>query len=145
MFFGQQVNWARWHPRMLAALRIMAALLFLQHGLSKLFGFPAPSPANFTLMSLIGLAGLIEVIGGLLLAFGLFSREAAFIMSGEMAVAYFMLRPSRSFYPLVSGGTLEVLYCFVFLYIVVAGPGAWALDNQRAASRSWNEADLARR
>jgi len=145
MLFGIRVDWATWHPRMLAVLRIMVALLYLQHGLTKLIGFPGTPPPGFTLASIYGVACAIEVIGSLLLLAGLFTREAAFIMSGEMAVAYFMMRPSRSFFPAVSGGTLEVLYCFVFLYIVFAGSGAWALDNQRAATRPLGDAELARR
>jgi putative oxidoreductase len=120
-----------WAPRMLSVLRIMAALLFLQHGLSKYFGFPAPSPQNFTPLSLYGLAGAIEIVGSLLLLVGLYARTAAFIMSGEMAVAYFMIRPPRGFFPMVNGGNLEVLYCFVFLYLFFAGPGPWSLDRTR--------------
>lgn len=146
MFFGRHVDWARWHPRMLGVLRIVATLLFLQHGLQKLIGFPAPMPPGFTFVSIFGLACAVEVIGGLLLLLGLFSREAAFVMSGEMAVAYFYMgRPQASLFPLVNRGELEALYCFVFLYLAVAGPGAWALDNSRAATRRWAESDLARR
>jgi len=117
-----------WTPRMLSVLRIMAALLFLQYGLSKYFGFPAHPPANFTMISLLGLAGAIELIGSLLLLVGLFSREAAFIMSGEIAVAYFMRRAPNGFFPQVNGGGLEVLFCFVFLYLCFAGPGPWSID-----------------
>jgi putative oxidoreductase len=122
---------AKWSPQMLSILRIMAALLFLQHGLSKYFGFPAAPPANFTVFSLIGLAGAIEIVGSLLLLVGLYARPAAFIMSGEMAVAYFMIRPPRGFFPYVNGGNLEVIYCFVFLYLFFAGPGPWSLDATR--------------
>jgi putative oxidoreductase len=117
-----------WTPRMLSVLRIMAALLFLQYGLSKYFGFPAKPPANFAMFSLIGLAGAIELIGSLLLLVGFFSRAAAFIMSGEIAVAYFMRRAPNGFFPQVNGGGLEVLFCFVFLYLFFAGPGPWSLD-----------------
>jgi len=145
MLYGIRVDWAVWQPRVLAALRIMTALLFLQSGLSKLFGFPAPPPANFALFSLIGLAGLIEVVGSLLLLFGLFTREAAFIMAGEMAVAYFMVRWSGSFFPLVNGGRLEVLFSFVFLYFVFAGPGAWSLDSRRPGAGAPDGAALPRR
>jgi putative oxidoreductase len=116
---------------MLGVLRIFVALLFLESGLSKYFGFPAPSPANFTIFSLIGLAGIIEIVGSLLLLVGLFTREAAFFMSGEMAVAYFTVRAHLSFYPLVNNGRLDALFCFVFLYFVFAGPGAWSLDATR--------------
>jgi putative oxidoreductase len=99
-----------WSPWMLSVLRIMAALLFLQYGLSKFFGFSANPPANFYMFSLIGLAGAIELIGSLLLLAGLWSREAAFIMSGEIAVAYFMRRAPNGFFPQVNGGALRC--CF---------------------------------
>jgi putative oxidoreductase len=120
-----------WTPRMLSVLRIMAALLFLQYGLSKYFGFPAKPPVNFARFSLIGLAGAIELVGSLLLLAGVFSREAAFIMSGEIAVAYFMRRAPNGFFPQVNGGGLEVLFCFVFLYLFFAGPGPWSVDAAR--------------
>ncbi len=120
-----------WTPRILSVLRIVTALLFLQYGLSKYFGWPAHPPANFTMVSLIGLAGAIELIGSLLLLAGLFSREAAFIMSGEIAVAYFMRRAPNGFFPQVNGGGLEVLFCFVFLYLFFAGPGPWSVDALR--------------
>jgi putative oxidoreductase len=131
--FGIEPRWARWTPQMLAILRIFVALLFLQSGLSKYFGFPAPPPANFTAFSLIGLAGIIETVGGLLLLLGLFTREAAFFMSGEMAVAYFTVRAPLSFFPLVNNGRLDALFSLVFLYFVFAGPGAWSLDQLRQA------------
>jgi putative oxidoreductase len=120
-----------WTPRMLSILRIMAALLFLQYGLSKYFGFPARPPVNFAMFSLIGLAGAIELLGSFLLLIGVFSREAAFVMSGEIAVAYFMRRAPNGFFPQVNGGGLEVLFCFVFLYLVFAGPGPWSVDAAR--------------
>ncbi len=126
--FGMNPSWARWSPQMLAILRIFVALLFLQSGLSKYFGFPAPPPPNFTPFSETGLAGVIEIVGSLLLLLGLFTREAAFFMSGEMAVAYFQLRAPVSFFPLLNNGRLDALFCFVFLYFVFAGPGAWSLD-----------------
>jgi putative oxidoreductase len=119
-------------PYALAALRIMAALLLLQHGLQKFFGFPTPSPMGaVTLMSLTGLAGLLELIGGALVLLGLFTRPAAFILSGEMAVAYFMAHAPRSFYPIVNQGELAVLFCFVFLFLSAAGAGALSLDGWR--------------
>jgi putative oxidoreductase len=124
-----------WTPRVLSVLRIMAGLLFLQYGLSKYFGFPAHPPVNFSMVSLLGLAGAIELIGGLLLVAGLFSREAAFIMSGEIAVAYFMRRAPNGFFPQVNGGGLEVLFCFVFLYLCFAGPGPWSIDAVRVPRR----------
>ena len=122
----------RHQPRMLSILRIMFGLLFLQHGLVKWFGFPAANPnfANIQLLSLIGIAGVIEIVGGVLVTAGLFTRYAAFIMSGEMAVSYFLNRTGagKAFAPLLNGGNLEVAYCFVFLYVVFAGPGPWSLD-----------------
>jgi putative oxidoreductase len=120
-----------WTPRMLSVLRIMAALVFLQYGMSKYFGFPAHPPATFTMFSLLGLAGAIELVGSLLLLVGVFSREAAFIMSGEIAVAYFMRKAPNSFFPQVNGGGLEVLICFVFLFLFFAGPGPWSVDAWR--------------
>jgi putative oxidoreductase len=121
-------------PRMLSVLRIMAALVYLQYGLSKYFSFPANPPANFHMVSLLGLAGAIELVGSLLLLGGLFSRQAAFIMSGEIAVAYFMRRAPNGFFPQVNGGGMEVLFCFVFLFLVFAGPGPYSIDAVRQRS-----------
>jgi putative oxidoreductase len=135
IMFGLNVPLARWAPQMLGVLRIFVALLYLQSGLSKYFGFPAPPPANFTAFSLMGLAGVIEIVGSLLLLVGLFTREAAFIMSGEMAVAYFKVRAPLGFFPLLNNGRLDALFCFVFLYFVFAGPGAWSLDGLRQSSK----------
>ncbi len=122
----------RYQPRMLSILRIMFGLLFLQPGLVKWFGFPVANPnfANIQLLSLIGIAGVIEIVGGVLVTAGLFTRYAAFIMSGEMAVSYFLNRTGagKAFAPLLNGGNLEVAYCFVFLYVVFAGAGPWSLD-----------------
>jgi putative oxidoreductase len=126
-----QASLQTWTPRMLSVLRIMAALVFLQDGLSKYFGFPAHPPANFNMFSLLGLAGAIELVGSLFMLVGLFSREAAFIMSGEIAVAYFMRHAPTSFFPQVNGGGLEVLICFVFLFLFFAGPGPWSIDAAR--------------
>lgn len=130
-----------WAPRVLSILRIVAALIFIAHGTQKLFGFPAPPqsglPAAFTL-SWIG--GVLEAFGGLLLLLGLFTRPVAFILAGEMAVAYWMFHAPRSFYPLLNGGDASILYCFVFLYLAVAGGGAWSLDNlwgRRQPEPSW--------
>jgi putative oxidoreductase len=136
--FGLKLPLARWSPEMLGLLRIFVALLYLQSGLSKYIGFPAPPPANFTAFSLMGLAGVIETVGSLLLLVGLFTREAAFIMSGEMAVAYFKVRAPLGFYPLLNNGRLDALFCFVFLYFVFAGPGAWSIDGIRQPHKRLN-------
>jgi putative oxidoreductase len=117
-----------WTSRVLSLLRIMAGLMFMEHGLTKYFGFPGPQPHGFAMMSLAGAAGAIELVGGALVTIGLFTRIAAFIMSGEMAVAYFMAHAPRSFFPFLNGGELAILFCFVFLYLAVAGGGAWSLD-----------------
>jgi putative oxidoreductase len=118
-----------WPDRMLSVLRIIAALLFLQHGLAKHFGFPHVAAFdNLKVFSLVGLAGAIEIVGSVLLLLGLFTRPAAFIMSGEMAFAYFMAHAPRGFFPILNGGELAVLYCFVFLFFAIAGGGAWSVD-----------------
>ncbi len=117
----------RFAPYMLSVLRIMAALLFVEHGLSKFFGFPRAMDAP-ALFDLEWFAALIEFGGGVLLALGLFSRAAAFIMSGEMAIGYFMFHAPQGFYPYLNHGEAAVLYCFIFLYIFLAGPGPWSLD-----------------
>jgi putative oxidoreductase len=116
--------------RMLSILRIMTGLLFLQHGLNKLFNFPpSATHAPYNLFSLSpGLAGLLETFGSLLVIFGLFTRPVAFLLSGEMAIGYFMVHAPRSFFPFLNGGDLAVLYCFTFLYLAVAGGGAWSLE-----------------
>ena len=127
-----ETSLGKFQPQVLSILRIIAGLLFLSAGLQKWFGFPVPAPnaANIKLISMVGIAGLIELIGGALVTVGLYTRAAAFIMSGEMAVAYwyFTNRPARGFMPIQNGGTLEVLYCFVFFYLVFAGAGPWSLD-----------------
>lgn len=117
-----------WSPQVLSVLRIAAALLFMQHGTVKLFGFPAAGPENLQLLSLIGLAAILELFGGALLLIGLFTRPVAFLLSGQMAVAYFMAHAPRDFFPINNGGELAALYCFVFFYFVFAGPGLWSLD-----------------
>jgi putative oxidoreductase len=121
-----------WSERMLSILRIVAALLYLEQGLAKFFGFPhVANFDNLNLVSLIGVAGLIETIGSALLLLGLFTRIAAFIMSGEMAFAYFMSHAPRGFFPILNNGEVAVLYCFLFLYFAVAGGGAWSIDQLR--------------
>ena len=122
-----------WAPRLLAALRIIAALLFLEHGLVKVFGFPAgAAPGPQDLLSFFGIAGLIETVGGVLLLIGLFTRPVAFLMAGEMAVGYFLVHAPASFFPAINGGDAAILFCFVFLYLFAAGPGAWSVDEKRA-------------
>jgi putative oxidoreductase len=118
-----------WAPRVLSILRIVAALIFMAHGTQKLLGFPPGDRPQPELFSLIGLAGALELFGGILLVLGLFTRPVAFILSGEMAVAYWMAHAPQSFFPIVNGGDSAILYCFVFLYLAVAGGGAWSLDN----------------
>ena len=123
---------AAWAPRLLSLLRIMAGLLLLQHGTGKLLKFPAGVvPANFSIASMPGYAGIIEFVCGLLLVIGFFSRPAAFLASGMTAVAYFMVHAPQGFFPILNKGELAVLYCFVFLYIAAAGPGPWSLDALR--------------
>jgi putative oxidoreductase len=118
-----------WSPRILAALRIITALLFMEHGLMKFFGFPAPMPGGGgSLPALFLVAAFLETIGPPLLVLGLFTRPVAFLLSGEMAVAYFMVHAPQSFWPVVNRGEPAILYCFIFLYLVFAGPGAFSLD-----------------
>jgi putative oxidoreductase len=120
-----------WAPRLLSVLRIIAALLFVAHGTSKLFGFPMAMDPSPNLMSLIGVAAILELVGGLLLALGLFTRPVAFLLSGEMAVAYWMAHAPQGFFPIINHGESAVLFCFIFLYLAAAGPGSWSLDKAR--------------
>ncbi len=115
-----------WQPRFLSVLRIMAGLLLIPHGTAKWLGWPMGSPVEP--ISLMGLAAAIEVIGGILLAVGLFTRATAFIVSGFLAVAYFMAHAPQAFQPILNGGELAVLWCFVALYLWIAGPGPWSVD-----------------
>lgn len=120
-----------WAPRILSVLRIVAALLFLEHGTQKILGFPGhPNPP--VLLSLSGIAGLLELIGGALLLVGLFSRPVAFLLSGEMAFAYFIAHAPHSVFPVLNGGDAAILFCFVFLHIAVSGPGSLSIDAARA-------------
>ena len=122
-----------WSPRLLSVMRIIVGFLYMAHGGSKLLGFPAPFPMHINLFSLLGLAGVLELFGGALILLGLFTRPVAFILSGEMAVAYFMAHAPKAFWPLLNGGEAAVLYCFVFLYLAAAGAGPWSLDRMRNA------------
>jgi putative oxidoreductase len=121
---------------MLSVLRIVAGLLFMLHGTQKLFGFPpGQMPGTVELMSQMGLAGILEVFGGAAIVLGLLTRPVAFLLSGEMAVAYFQAHFPRGFYPTSNGGDPAVLYCFIFLYFVFAGAGAWSIDAMIARSK----------
>jgi len=119
---------SRWQPQLLALLRIFTGLLFLEHATQKFFAFPAPFPMPGPLPTILVAAGVIELTAGILVTIGLFTRIAAFIAAGEMAAAYFMMHFPKSFWPAVNMGEAAVLYCFVFLYLAAAGPGAWSLD-----------------
>ena len=126
---------SRQAPRLLSLLRIIAALLFLEHGLMKLLHFPGPQPGvTGALPPLLLIAAVLEVVGGVLLALGLFTQPVAFVLSGEMAVAYFLGHASKGFWPGLNGGGEAILYCFVFLYIAAAGGGPWSLDALRNSS-----------
>lgn len=120
---------SRWTMPLLSGLRIVAGFLFIVHGTQKLFGVPIAMPGGpVPLQSLAGAAGVIETIGGALLLLGLLTRPIAFLLSGEMAVAYFMQHAPNDFWPIVNQGELAVLYCFLFLYFSAAGAGPWSLD-----------------
>jgi len=124
-----------WAPRFLSILRIVAGVLFLEHGTQKLLGFP-PSEHAPEFLSLIWFAGAIELVGGALVAAGAFTRPVAFILSGEMAFAYWMAHAPKSVFPALNGGDAAILYCFVFLYLVFAGAGPWSVDALRERSSS---------
>jgi putative oxidoreductase len=121
---------ATWAPRVLSVLRVVAALIFMLHGTQKLFGFPprAAGVAAPELLSLYGAAGMLEIVGGLLLLFGFLTRPVAFLLSGQMAFAYFIGHAPRNLFPTLNGGDAAILYCFVFLYLAFAGPGPWSVD-----------------
>lgn len=118
-----------WSPRILSIVRLVSALLFIQHGTAKLFQYPHVAMFdNLQLASLMGIAGILELVGGSLLALGLFTRPVAFLLSGQMAVAYFMMHAPQSFFPMLNNGEGAILFCFIFLYFVFSGGGAWSLD-----------------
>jgi len=118
----------KYAPEMLSIVRIVVALLFLEHGRAKLFGSSTSPHGEPAFLTLMWIQGLFELVGGALLALGLFTRPVAFILSGNMAVAYFMGHASKGFFPLVNGGDAAILYCFIFLLFFVTGPGRWSLD-----------------
>lgn len=120
-------------PHVLSLLRIMAALLVMQHGTTKLLGIPATQMTGISLFTMPGFAGIIELVGGALLLIGLFTRPVAFVLSGMTAVAYFLVHAPKDFYPINNGGELAALYCFVFFYLVFAGPGPWSVDRLMGA------------
>jgi putative oxidoreductase len=120
---------ADWAPRLLSVLRIVTAFLFIQHGTAKLLGVPhIASMDGVTLFSLAGFAGVLEIVGGFLVLIGLYTRPTSFILSGEMAFAYFMAHAPQGFLPIVNHGELAVMFCFVFLYLAAAGAGPWSVD-----------------
>jgi len=118
----------RYAPQALSLLRIVASLIFILHGSSKILGFPVTEMGMPPAGSLFWIGGLLELVGGLLLLIGLFSRPVALILSGEMAVAYWMVHAPQSTFPMINGGDAAILYCFVFLLIAAAGPGPWSVD-----------------
>ena len=138
---GITARWRSWAPYFLSILRIVAALVFMEPGTAKLFGFPIaimPNGGTVPLVSLIGLAGILETFGGLLMLLGLFARPVAFILSGEMAFAYFMGHAPHGFWPIVNHGEPAILFCFIWLYLSAAGAGAWSVDAMRQTAVSPN-------
>jgi putative oxidoreductase len=141
--FTLAARWRSWAPYLLSTLRILAAFLFIQYGSAKLLALPAavmPGGGTAPLTSLPGFAGALELLGGTLLLLGLFARPVAFIVAGEMAVAYFMGHAPQGFWPVLNQGAPAILFCFIWLYISSAGPGPWSLDALRR--RRTRAADL---
>lgn len=128
MHFFEKLS--RFQPQLLGALRIITALLFIEHGTQKLFGFPA-SQMEGSLPPMLLVAAILEAVGGFLVLIGLFTRPVAFVLSGLMAFAYFMAHAPESIFPVLNGGDAAILFCFIFLYLVAAGPGAFSVDAQR--------------
>lgn len=127
----------RYTPYALAVLRIVTALIFMEHGTQKLFGFPAPPQSGLPpAFSLFWIGAIIEFGGGILILLGFMTRPVAFLLAGEMAVAYWAFHAPRNFYPALNGGDAAILYCFIFLLLVVTGPGAWSIDGARSGRRS---------
>jgi putative oxidoreductase len=127
---------ATWSPRVLSILRIIVGLLFLEHGTSKYLSLPVSPSTGVAPISLSGINGMIELVGGVLIVLGLFTRPVAFILAGDMAVAYFIAHSPRGFFPLLNAGELAIIYCFVFLYLAVAGGGVWSLDHLRTGNET---------
>jgi putative oxidoreductase len=130
-------RWRSWAPRLLSILRIVAAFLFIQLGTAKLFAFPAavmPGGGTAPAGSLVWFAAVLETFGGGLLLLGLFTRPVAFLLAGEMAVAYFHSHAPQGFWPVLNMGTDAILFCFLWLYFSAAGPGPWSLDARRSGS-----------
>ena len=131
---GVTARWRSWAPELLSVLRIIAASFFVLYGSTKLFAIPAavmPGGGTAELASLAGAAGVLELVGGAFLLVGLFTRPAAFVLSGLMAFAYFLGHASQGFWPVLNGGAPAVFYCFLWLYVSAAGPGPWSLDALR--------------
>ena len=130
---GPGAHWVSWTPYMHALLRIVTGFLFIWPGSMKLFGFPMapPSGEKLSLLSQLGFGGLLEFAGGILITLGLFTRPVAFILSGEMAVAYWQFHAPRGAWPIANGGTNAIMFCFVFLYLSAAGAGPWSMDVRR--------------
>ena len=124
-----------WRPRLLSIMRIVTGFLLMQHGGQKIFGYPAPQRSEFDLFSLTGVAGSLELIGGFLIVIGLFTRPTSFLLSGLMAFAYFIAHAPKGFWPILNGGELAALYCFVFLYLAAAGAGVWSVEHARTGRR----------
>jgi putative oxidoreductase len=130
-------RWSAWSPQLRSVLRIVAASMFVLAGTTKLFGFPmavTPNGGHVAYLSQIGIGGALEVVGGLLLLLGLYTRPVAFVLAGEMAVAYFQFHQPKGFWPVANGGVAAALYCFVWLYFSAAGAGPWSLDARRGRS-----------
>lgn len=131
------LNSSKWSPYVLALLRVVTALLFLEHATMKFFQFPAPIPGmTYPLPAIMLVAGTIEIVTAALVGFGLFTRIAAFVASGEMAAAYFMAHAPQGFWPVLNMGEPAVMFCFIYFYLAFAGGGAWALDNVVGRSNS---------
>ena len=136
---GIVAKWSAWAPQLRSVLRIVAAFMFVLHGTSKILAFPVgmpPDGGTAPMMSQAWIGGMLEMIGGGLLLLGLFTRPIAFLLAGEMAVAYFQFHAPRAFWPTMNGGEAAVLFCFIWLYISAAGPGPWSLDAMRRRSPS---------